>query len=494
VLISDGNPTTGDLDTALSAASAQGVPIDVMPLEYDVKSEVLVDRFTAPTWKRENEPFSIEVILRSTNALPINGKLTVTHNGKAMDLDANTAGVQPTRIVTLQPGRNVERVLVPPLAGTEDAGVIHQFRAIFEGENVSAQVKSTGAKAHGSAVGLAAGDTLTDNNVAEAFTFVRGKGKVLYIDNVANGNGQFLRKALAEEGINLEDRIVGADSFPKSLLELQNYDAVVLANVPRGAGGLDDDQQKMLAAYVHDMGGGLVMIGGDSGFGAGGWGGSKLEEVLPVNMDIPSQRQMPKGALVLIMHSCEMPNGNYWGEQCALKAIETLSFRDEIGVISYSWGAGGAQWDFKLAGKGDGSKVNAAVKNMQLGDMPSFDDTLDLALHGSTGHDGLLDSDARQRHIIAISDGDPAPPKQSLINECNAASISISTVSVYPHDMSDRGLPPNMQRMAEATKGRAYGPINNNPNQLPQIFQTLLVAGVQRRLPRKWRQLRKDRL
>src|SRR4051794_3109887 len=195
VLLSDGNPTAGELETAITAASAQGVPIDVMPLNYDVKSEVLVERFTAPTWKRENEPFSIEVILRSTNAVAVNGKLTVTHNGQPMDLDPTTPGVQPSRIVTLQPGRNVQRVQVPPLEGSN---VIHQFRAIFEGENVTAEVKSQGgSKAAVAAARNRAGDTLTDNNVAEAFTFVRGKGKVLYVDNVAEGRGQVLRKALS---------------------------------------------------------------------------------------------------------------------------------------------------------------------------------------------------------------------------------------------------------------------------------------------------------
>ena len=65
LLIWDGNPTTGDLDAAIAAAAAQHVPIDVMPLDYDVQNEVLVERFVAPTWKRENEPFTIEVFLRS---------------------------------------------------------------------------------------------------------------------------------------------------------------------------------------------------------------------------------------------------------------------------------------------------------------------------------------------------------------------------------------------------------------------------------------------
>src|SRR5690606_16570665 len=129
---------------------------------------------------------------------------------------------------------------------------------------------------------------------------------------------------------------------------------------------LSERQQELLTSYVHDMGGGLLMIGGPNAFGAGGWQGSKLEEILPVDMDIPAQRQIAKGALVLIMHSCEMPNGNYWGEQCAIKAVEALSNRDEIGVLSYDWGRagpGGTQWDFPLQEKGDGPKVIAAIKN-----------------------------------------------------------------------------------------------------------------------------------
>ncbi len=478
LLISDGNSTLGDLDAAESAAAAAHIPIDVMPLSYNVKNEVLVEKFLAPTWKRENEPFTIEVFLRSTNPTPVTGKLTVLHNDQPMDLDPATPGVQPTRMVTLQPGPNRELVSVPPVSSTG----VHQFRATFEAPNVSAEIGAGQGTRTAQASG-AAGDTLTQNNAADAFTFVRGKGKVLLISNVPDNRDQILRQALANEGMNLDTERTSVDQFPHSLVELQNFDAVILYNIPRGAGGLGEEEQKMLATYVHDMGGGLVMIGGEDSFGAGGWQGSKLEEVLPVNMDIPAQRQMPKGALVLIMHSCEMPDGNYWGEQCAIKAIETLSARDEIGVISYDWskarnqnwgapgaGAGGSQWDYPLGEKGDGSKVIAAVKNMRLGDMPSFDDSMDVALNGINGQGGLIRSDAKQKHVIIISDGDPQKPRQALIDAYVANKVSVSTVSVYPHDTSDRGLPPTMQQIAKELKGRAYGPVNSNPNQLPQIF------------------------
>lgn len=465
LLIWDGNKTTGDIESALSAAVAARVPVDVMPLDYDVKHEVMVSNFIAPTWKRENEPFTLEVQLQSTNTVPVTGKLTVTHQGVPMDLDLTTPGIQATREVTLQPGRNVERVSVPPLA---EAGV-HQFRAVFAADEANQQA---GITVNSQSPGKLASktDTLAANNAATAFTFVRGKGRVLYIDNVPNHGGDYLRDALARQGIQIDASRTRVDQFPNTAVELQNYDAVILANVPRGPGGITDEQGQALAAYVHDLGGGLVDIGGPDAFGAGGWQGTRLEQVLPVDMDVPAQRQIPKGALALVMHSCEFPDGNYWGVQCGLKAVEVLNSRDDIGVISYGWQGGASGWDFPLGPKGDGSRVNAAMKNMQLGDMPDFDDSLRLALLGGKGAGGLTQSDARNRHVIVISDGDPAPPRPDLIQACLDNKISISTVSVYPHDQSDQGLPPTMRAMAVKTGGRAYGPINGNFSQLPQIF------------------------
>src|SRR5688572_32050318 len=49
------------------------------------------------------------------------------------------------------------------------------------------------------------------------------------------------RSAMAAEGINLEVRKVSA--FPRDVVELQGYDAIVLHNVPYGHGGLDTEQE-----------------------------------------------------------------------------------------------------------------------------------------------------------------------------------------------------------------------------------------------------------
>src|SRR4051812_1936772 len=475
LLIWDGNQTAGDIDAAIASAASQGVQIDVMPLRYDVQNEVLMERFVAPQWKRENEPFTIDVVLRSTNVLPTTGYLTVYHQGEPMDLDPTTPEIDAKRKITLKNGLNVERVKVPALGS---AGV-HQFRAVFDAEGVTTSIagQNATAPATGALAGMKSGDTNTDNNAATAFTFVRGKGQVLYVDNALDnsgvrGPGDTLIQALKQEGNTL--KAVNVDQMPTSLVELQAFDAVILSNVPCGAGGISDQQDKMFSTYVHEMGGGLVVIGGPDTLGAGGWQGRELEKVLPVDMDIPAQRQVGKGALVLIMHSCEMPDGNYWGEQCAIKAIETLSEKDEIGVISYGWNNGASGWDFPLAEKGDGSKVLAAVKQMRLGDMPSFDDSMNVALNGLPGQPGLANSNARHKHIIIISDGDPQQPNPNLMAQARAMKgLSVSTVTVYPH-MGGAGmnklLPPTMEDIAKQLGGKAYGPINNNPNQLPQIF------------------------
>src|SRR5690606_20216645 len=78
-----------------------------------------------------------------------------------------------------------------------------------------------------------------------------------------------------------------------------------------------------------------------------------------------------------------------------------------------------------------------------------------------------IQSNARQKHVIIISDGDPSPPPQSLIDQYVKAKVTVTTVSVYPHG---NFVPPAMQNIAQATGGKYYGPINGNFNQLPQIF------------------------
>jgi uncharacterized membrane protein len=267
---------------------------------------------------------------------------------------------------------------------------------------------------------------------------------------------QPLYEALRREKIDAEIR--GADEIHLDLLKLQEYGVTVLANI--SADTFTREQHEALASYVRDFGGGLIMTGGDEGFGAGGWIGSPVEEVSPVSFEVKHKKIMPRGALVIIMHSCEIPRGNYWGEQVAMASVDTISSLDYLGVLCYSFGVGGPNWDVPLTPATDKASIKRRMRQMQIGDMPDFDSTMRIAVNGLMGL-----KDVSQRHMVIISDGDPSPPSSAVIQTMVDNQITCSTVGIgYGSHVLEQPL----KDIARQTKGRFYAV--KNPKQLPQIF------------------------
>jgi len=425
VLISEGNETAGDLKEVAQTAAANRIPIDVLPIRYRYDREVIFRRLAAPTKARSGETVSLRFILDSTaNA---RGKLLLALNGKPVDLVPDSEEVAVA--VDLKPGTNVKTISIP--LGTRG---MHEFEAVFI-PNGSDQ------------------DRIVENNRAGAMTYVAGPGHVLVVD--ADGStGSALSGALQRSDIDV--RYMPVAEFPNNLARLMDTDAVIL--VDTDCSRFTYQQQEMLCRYVTDLGGGLIMVGGPGAFGAGGWIGSPVAEILPIDLDPPQKKQLPKGALVLIMHACEMPQGNFWGKMVAIAAVRTLSRLDLVGLLAYNW-QGGDDWVFPLSAVGDKKAVTSAIEQMQMGDMPSLHDHLQQA------YNKLKDCSAVQKHVIIISDGDPAPPTAQLLNQCKQAGITCSGVAVYPHSPADVR---SLIRVAQATGGRFYNV--KDPEQLPQIF------------------------
>ncbi len=82
------------------------------------------------------------------------------------------------------------------------------------------------------------------------------------------------RRVLTRETAHL------SPAFPQTAAELLAYDALVLSNVPRTA--LPDEIQVWIEEWIGKRGGGLLMAGGPRSFGVGGWSGSAVERMLPV--------------------------------------------------------------------------------------------------------------------------------------------------------------------------------------------------------------------
>jgi len=434
VLVSDGNETAGDVLAAAEIASANGIPIDVFRLTYDYDREVLFDRISAPAQARQGQSVPIKLILRSQQQAT--GTVTMTINGEPIDLDPTTSG--NGRRVTLEPG--VNPLQIPLLMSRQG---VHRIKASFEPDVVEGEPEQ---------------DARASNNQADAVIVVGGEGRVLVIYEDPR-DIEALGRALNDAQIETDAKT--PSEIPGDLLGFSEYDSIILANVPGHA--FSPAVHEALRQYVHDVGGGLIMIGGPNSFGAGGWINTAVSRALPVKLEPQERHQMPRGALVCIMHSCEMPSGNYVGEQCCIAAINALSRLDLVGIIDFDWGQqsgpGGNQgcnWVYPLSEVGSKSAAIAAAKKMTMGDMPDFTPAMKMALAQ------LKTVAAGQKHVIIISDGDPSRPSPSLVNAFAAERITISTVLVGGH-----ASPSTMKWIAKATGGEFYSP---KASQIPQIF------------------------
>ncbi|MFG0331137.1 MAG: VWA domain-containing protein [Phycisphaerales bacterium] len=431
VLVSDGNENIDNVMAVADIARANGIPVDVLPLRYDHTNEVMFDRIQTQSQAREGQNVTLNLILRARRATT--GQIVLFRNDEPVDLDPESPAVGLA--VNLNEGVNTFRPTIPM-----DRPGPQRLRAEFQPD-------------------ILEDDAIASNNRAETVVIVGGEGRVLLVRSSPTESAA-LEQALTDAQIKVD--AVEPSSVADDLMVLSGYDSIILANIP--AHVFPTKMHETLRLYVHEIGGGLVMIGGPETFGAGGWIDTDLEKALPVRLDPPDKTQMPRGALVCIMHSSEIPQGNYWAEQCAIGAIEALSRLDLAGVIDFDWGRpgvnAGCDWVVPLQEVGDKTAAINAIKKMTMGDMPDFPPAMSMALQA------LQQANAGQKHVIIISDGDPQRPTQQMLQQFVDSKISISTVVAGGH-----GNPADAQTMqwiATTTGGEFYNP--TNPNQYKQIF------------------------
>lgn len=426
VLVSDGNENEGSAVEAAQSARAHGIPIDVFPLSYEYRNDVAVEGVAVDSRVHVDEAFEMKVFVRSDRDAP--ARLAVYRDN---DLVAS-------QDVRLEGGKKNAFVLT----GQIEKPGFHVYRV---------QVDS-------------AGDRNLANNVGYAFTFAAGPPRILFLDGNPPEQNRLVPVLMSER---IEVDYADAEGLPDDLGLLQNYDAVILSNV--GADELGERRMKALEQAVHELGVGLVMIGGDRSFGAGGYQDTPVEKALPVYMDVAQKKLLPRGALVVILHTCEIPQGNYWAQQMALAALDVMSKRDLMGLLFYgvpsAVGGGvpatgfGEQWLFTLQEVGTKTRLRSLIRQCVPGDMPSMAKTLKMA------YGALSECKAAVKHIVLISDGDPLPPSEALLNEIAKSKITLSAVCISPHNPKDAQV---LRWMASVCGGNFYNV--TNPQNLPKIF------------------------
>ena len=420
VLITDGTSTEGNIAKRLDELRARGISVDVLPINYQYEDEVWVERLELPQQVKLEQDYDASVLVSSLSESI--GTLVLRENGRALAKSE----------VTLQPGLN-------------------QF-------SLPLRVDQAGYYEYQAAIEVPEGkDNLTQNNTAENFLFVEGRGRVLLVTAPGGDPREWqpLAESISRDGRNVEQR--DAYGFPDSTLALMPYDSVVFVNVPVNA--FVPAQLRALRNAVRDVGIGFLMVGGPDSFGPGGYHRTPIEDALPVSMDIDQQDILQKGALVIILHTCEFADGNTWGKRITNQAIRVLSSHDEVGVLVFDQENDAEQWLFRLTPAVSFSRLVTLVNRARIGDMPTFATTMQMALAG------LKQSDATVKRMLIISDGDPSAPTDQLLAAVAQAKITVSTVTVSPHGESDTT---SMKRIADATGGTAYTP--DNPAELPSIF------------------------
>jgi uncharacterized membrane protein/Mg-chelatase subunit ChlD len=415
LLVSDGNETKGEAEKAARDLKDRGIRIDVLPVRYSHDSEVSVEQVTVPTRTDENKPVEVRVVIKSSVATE--GTLNLRHNGALV----------ASRPVQLEPGKNSFVISRELKTG------FHTFDASID------------AKADGIAA----------NNRGFGFTLVSGEPRVLLVESDPAHAAPLLR-ALAPHGVAPE--VVDPSGIPVDVGAIQNYDLMILSNVPAMA--LSTEQMSLIQGAVRDLGMGLIMIGGEHSFASGGWLGTPVEKALPVDMEIRQKRVLPNGALALIMHTCEFDNGNNWAKQVTKEAIRVLSRQDYVGVLYYGF-SGGDKWLFPMTkvGSKKGSLLSS-VDRMSPGDMPAFHPTMQMA------YKGLMSTNTSMRHIVVVSDGDASPPQAGLVALMKKNNVSVTCIEIFPHGGAFGNT---MRNLAKATGGQHY---------------TLSKPGDEQRLPR----------
>lgn len=441
VVLSDGNQNRGNAFEQALQAKSQGIQIDVLPINYnyDNDQEVLVEKVSLPSDVKVGETVSLNVVLRAT--APSKGQLQVFQNDSKGGRTPAPGNEQP---IPIELPRGVS---VYNLKQVITEASFYRFSAEFIPDRTTVDKRAV-------------------NNIAEGFTHARGSAKVLLIES-KRGEHASLVKALQEKKIQVDTLLaptidgggdVGGDQLPSDIGQLQPYDAVILGNVPKDS--FSANQIALLEKNVHDMGAGLIMLGGSSSFGAGGWRNTPVEKALPVDMEIKSMKVTGKGALVMIMHASEIAEGNYWQKVVAQEALKTLSPMDMAGMLHWM---GTESWLFTLRNiEGNRDIMLRAIDRMTPGDMPDFDPSLIMAAKA------LQNTDAASRLIICISDGDPTPPSSRAIAALQQAKVQVTTVLTAAHGNDVQGLR-TMQDLANKTKGRFYNV--TSPKALPRIYQ-----------------------
>jgi uncharacterized membrane protein len=268
VLVSDGaDNSTGSLTDAVMSLGARHVPVFTVGVGRErFTKDIEVSRVEAPRNVLKGASLVVDVLVAQRGYTGDKVQMIVEDGGRIVSTQSVTLSGDGEAIPV--------RVRVPT---TEAGARVLTFR-----------------------IPPQPGEMVAQNNTQQAIVNVSDRReKILYIEGEPRSEMRFLRKAVRDDKnlqivtlqrlakdqfrrFSVDDSLDLVAGFPKTRDELFAYKGVILGSIE--ASYFTGDQLRMLADFVSERGGGLLALGGRRALGEGGFAGTPVAEVLPVDL------------------------------------------------------------------------------------------------------------------------------------------------------------------------------------------------------------------
>ncbi|WP_208588826.1 VWA domain-containing protein [Gracilibacillus suaedae] len=422
VLLTDGNENINDAIRQASYLHRQDYIVDVLPFSPAYKEDVAISSFDVP----EN----IYLGEQATLSMKIDSNINTTTQVRIM-MDGQTIIDQN---VDLNEGSN--QLSFNHLISTDG---FHTFRAEIVSEE----------------------DQVIENNQLSAFAETKGVPNVLIVEG-NSGAAANMENALDASAIQVE--IISPELLPGQLSNYLKYDSIIFSNV--SAHTITGQQMELIERAVKDFGVGFVMTGGDQSFGVGGYFKTPIEQILPVDMELKGEKELPSLGLSIVLDKSGSMSGNKMAlaREAAARSVELLREEDTLGVTAFD----GAPWEVvELGPINDKEEVLNEIRSI------TASGGTDIFTPLSQSYDQMKPLDVKRKHVILLTDGQSATTinYQKMIEEAFGSGITLSTVAI-----GTEADGPLLQEMAELGGGRFYEVQNNSS--IPTILsrETSLVT------------------
>lgn len=432
VVLSDGVSTRGDPLEAAAAAVAAGIPVDAVPLDQAKVPDVRVSALRMPPRASEGETLEMRIVTSASAETPLelriyrDGQLLRKGNAKV------AAGEDVLRLREQAPGPGLHR---------------------YDVEITALDPKL---------------DVRPEDNTGSTFVRVRGQAAALVMEREPKLAAAMAR---ALEAAAFRVDTVGPSSVPADVAGFASYDVLVLSDIP--APDLSTTQIDAIASYVRDLGGGLLLMGGDKSMGPGGYGKTPIEEVSPVSFDLKQERRRASLAEVIAIDysgSMAMRAGKHTklelANEAAARSAELLGSGDRLGVMHVDTVV---SWTVPLAPVTDKAAITKAIRAVGPGGGGIY---VDLTLQSA--YAALDREKVNLKHLLLFADGSDAEERAGafgLVAGAKSRGITTSVISLgRGSDTAD------LEKMARLGDGRFY--LVEDAGRLPSIFaqETVLAA------------------